>query len=209
MIEASGGKKAIESIEDSTITGTLELVQEGFSGTVTVYKKEPNKLRIDLDVMGMLITQAFDGNLVWWTNPQTGAIEEMPADQAEGMKRDALPNDAGLNPEKYGISFDYKGKESIEGKDHHVILQTFADGFVATLYVDSLTYLITKTKGTMPSAIGELEFEQIATEYKKVKGLVTAHKLTTYVNGEEARILTITDIQYNSGLEDSLFVMEE
>jgi hypothetical protein len=209
MIEAAGGKKAMESIDDSTITGTMELVQEGLSGSITVYKKEPDKMRVDFEVMGMLITQAYDGYLAWWTNPQTGATEEMPADQAASMKRDALPADAILNPEKYGISFAYKGKEQIDGKEHHVIEQTFADGFIAALYVDSATNLITKTKGTVDSAMGELEFEQMATDYKKVNGLVMAHTLTTYINGAEARVLVITGVQYNTGLKDSLFVMEE
>jgi outer membrane lipoprotein-sorting protein len=209
MIKATGGRKALESIDDSTLTGTMEFVQEGVSGEITVYKKEPSKMRVDVEVMGMVITQAYDGNLVWWTNPQTGATEEMPANEAASMKRDALPRDATFNPEKYGISFTSKGKEALEGKDHYVIEQTYADGFIATLYVDCATYLITKSKGTLESAIGEAEFEQHASDYKKIHGLMIAHKFTTYMNGAEARILTITDVQYNTGLKDSMFKMEE
>ena len=209
MIDATGGRKALESIDDSTVSGTIEFIQEGLSGAVTVYKKEPGKMRVDVEVMGMLITQAYDGNLAWWINPQTGATEEMPATEAANMKRDALPRDATFYPEKYGISFEYKGKESIEGRDHFVIEQTFADGFIATLYVDSTRYLLTKSKGTLSSAAGEAEIETFASDYKKVHGLMVAHKITTYMNGTEARILTITDIQYNTGLKDSLFIMEQ
>jgi outer membrane lipoprotein-sorting protein len=208
MIEATGGKKVFENIDDSTITGTMELIQQGMSGELTIYKKEPNKMRLDIEIMGMLITQAYDGNLAWWVNPQTGATEEMPANEAASMKRDALPIDATFNPEKYGISFAYKGKETLEGKDHYVVEQTYADGFKVTLYVDSTTYLLTKSKGTFSSEMGEAEFEQFASDYKKVHGIVIAHKITTYINGAEARILTITDVQYNTGLEDSLFIME-
>ena len=40
MIDATGGRKAFESIDDSTITGTMELIQEGLSGEITIYKKE-------------------------------------------------------------------------------------------------------------------------------------------------------------------------
>jgi outer membrane lipoprotein-sorting protein len=209
MIEATGGRKAIESIEDSTISGTIEFIQEGVSGAITVYKKEPSKMRVNVEVMGMIITQAYDGNLAWWTNPQTGATEEMPANEAASMKRDALPRDATFHPEKYGISFEYKGKEQIEGNDNFVIEQTYADGFVATLYVDCTSYLITKTKGSISSEMGEVELEQVPTDYEKIHGLMIAHTITTYVNGAESRLLTITDVQYNTGLEDSLFKMEE
>lgn len=209
MIDAQGGKKAIESIDDATLTGTIELIDQGLSGPITVYRKEPNKMRYDVELMGMVFSQAYDGTLAWWTNPQTLAVEEMPASEAADMKRDALPRDSIFNPEKYGISYDYKGKEQIAEKDHFVIEQTFADGFTATLYVDCVTYLTTKSTGTFSSDLGEMEFEQFASDYKKVHGIVTAHKLTTYLNGAESRIITITDIQYNTGLEDSLFVMEK
>jgi outer membrane lipoprotein-sorting protein len=209
MIEATGGRKALESIDDSTLTGTMELIQQGLSGELAIYKKEPNKMRLDIEIMGMVITQAYDGNQAWWVNPQTGATEEMPANEAASMKRDALPRDAAFNPEKYGISFTSKGKETLEGKDHYVIEQTYADGFKVTLYVDSVTYLLTKSKGTFGSEMGEAEFEQFASDYKKVHGLMIAHKITTYMNGAEARILTITDVQYNTGLKDSMFKMEE
>ena len=209
MIEATGGKKALESINDSTLSGSIDLIQEGLSGAITVYKKEPNKMRYDVELMGMVITQSYDGKLAWWTNPQTGATEEMPATEAASMKRDAMPTESILNPKKYGISFVLIGTEQIDGKDHFVIEQTYADGFKATLYVDCATYLISKTKGALETEMGEVEFEQVLTEYAKVHGIMTAHKLTTYVNGAEARVLTITEIQYNTGLEDSLFVMEE
>jgi len=209
MIEAAGGRKALESVDDSTVTGTIELTQSGYSGAITMYKKEPSKIRIDVEMMGMLITQAYDGNLAWWINPQTGATEEMPATEAASMKREALPIDATFNPGKYGISFEYKGKEMLEGKDHYVIEQTYADGFKMDLYVDCATYLITKSKGTISSAMGEADFEQVATDYKKVNGLMVAHTITSYLNGAEARIIVITDVQYNTGLEDSLFKMEE
>ena len=209
MIEVTGGRKALESIDDSTITGTMELIQQGLSGELTIYKKEPDKTRIDIEIMGMLITQAYDGNLAWWINPQTGATEEMPANEAASMKRDALPRDAAFNPEKYGISFAFKGKEVLEGKDHYVIEQTYEDGFKVTLYVDSATYLLTKSKGTLSSGMGEAEFEQFASDYRKVHGIMIAHKITTHMNGAEARILIISDVQYNTGLEDSMFKMEE
>lgn len=208
MIEATGGRKALESIDDSTVTGTIDLTDAGYTGEITIYKKEPSKMRIDVEVLGMVITQAYDGTVAWWVNPQTMATEEMPPTEAASMKRDALPRDATFNPEKYGISFEYKGKEQIDGKDHFVIDQTYADGFEVTLYVDAATYLITKSKGTMDTGAGEVEFEQVVSDYKKVNGLLIAHTITAYVNGIESRIIKINDIRYNTGLEDSLFSME-
>ncbi len=94
-----------------TLSGTLEVVQQGLSGSITIYKKEPNKMRRDIEIMGMIITQAYDGETAWGVNIQTGNTEEMEEQQAADVKRQSLPIISMLYPEKYGFSFDYQGKE--------------------------------------------------------------------------------------------------
>jgi len=210
MVEAQGGKKVLEKIEDTTSSGTLEMIQMGMSGSITMYKKEPNKIRMDIEVIGMIITQAFDGETAWGINPQTGSIEEMPEQQAEDMKRMSLGADALIYPEKYGISFAYKGKEKIEEKEYLVLEQTFSDGHKATLYIDPKTYLTYKSKSTTMNQMGvEVESESFESDFKKVDGITIAHSIIIFQDGEEFMKLTLTDITFNSGLEDSLFKMSE
>ena len=96
MVEASGGKEIFESLKDLTITGSLDLTMQGLSGSLTIYKKEPDKRRTDIEVMGMLITQAYDGKIAWFTNPQTGATEELTGDPAAQLKRQAMPSLAAI-----------------------------------------------------------------------------------------------------------------
>jgi hypothetical protein len=77
MIEAQGGRNAAEGIKDMTGSGTIEMAVQGLSGPVTFYKKEPDKIRVDVEVMGRVFSRAYDGKTGWGTNPQTGGIEEM------------------------------------------------------------------------------------------------------------------------------------
>jgi outer membrane lipoprotein-sorting protein len=210
MIEAQGGKKVFENTKDITMSGTFDLIQQGLSGSVTVHKKEPDKRRMDFEVMGMVVTQAYDGKTAWATNPQTGSTEEMPEQQAAEMKRDAMPLVSILYPEKYGLSFALKEKEKIEDKDYFVLEMTFPDGFKATLYIDPETYLIYKTKAKAMGQMGvEVESEQFASDYKKVNGMMMAHSITIFNDGEEYLTITITEVNFNTGLEDSLFKMSE
>ncbi len=209
MVKAMGGKKALEGIQDTTMTGTIELPQMGLSGTITVYKKEPDKRRADIEVMGMLITQAYDGKTAWWINPQTGATEEMPETEAANAKREAMPSVAILDPAKYGLSFTYKGKEKVDEKDHFVLEETFPDGFRVTLYLDTQTYLVTKSTGTVNTQMGEVAFEQLASDHKKVGGLTVPHTMRTFYNGAEYMTITLSEVKFNTGLEDSLFAMEK
>jgi len=188
MVKAMGGKKALEGIQDTTMTGTIELPQMGLSGTITVYKKEPDKRRADIEVMGM---------------------EEMPETEAANAKREAMPSVAILDPAKYGLSFTYKGKEKVDEKDHFVLEETFPDGFRVTLYLDTQTYLVTKSTGTVNTQMGEVAFEQLASDHKKVGGLTVPHTMRTFYNGAEYMTITLSEVKFNTGLEDSLFAMEK
>ena len=210
MVDAQGGKKVLEKIKDMTSTGSLELIQMGMSGSMTMYKKEPDKVRMDIEVMGMIITQAYDGETAWWVNPQTGSREEVPEQQAQDMKRMALGVDAFLNPEKYGITFASKGKEKIDEKEYLVLEQTFSDGHKATLYIDPKTYLTYKSKSTTVNQMGvEVEQETFESDFKKVEGMTIAYSLIIFQDGEEFMKLALSEVTFNSGLEDSLFKMEE
>ncbi len=209
MIDAMGGRKAMEAVKDQTSTGSMELTQMGLSGTVTQYLKRPNKNRMDIEVMGMVITNAFDGVTAWMVNPQTGSTEEMPEDQAEYMKREAMGDDTFLNPKKYGISYTAKGKEEVDGKECFVLEQKYSDGYVSTMYIDTKTYLIYKTKGMSLNQMGvEVEAENVMTDYKKINGMRTAHTMIQYQDGEEFMVFTLEEVKYNTGLEDSFFEME-
>ncbi len=212
MIEASGGRKALEGIKDTSMSGDMNIIQMGMSAAVTMYHKEPNMSRQDIEVMGMLITQAFDGNVAWYTNPQTGAAEEMPPMMLEYTRRSSLQmgNAALLHPEKYGIKYEFKGKESIEGKDYFVVAQAFENGDVNTWYVDAESYLLHKMKTTSRELMGgETEQEMVFTDYKDVNGIMTPHYMTIHQDGAEFGNIAWAEIKYNSGLEDALFKMEK
>ncbi|MBD3413458.1 MAG: outer membrane lipoprotein-sorting protein [Candidatus Aminicenantes bacterium] len=209
MIDAQGGKTRIQGINDMTVTGIIELTQMGMEGSLTLYHKEPDKMRMDMEMMGMVITQAFDGKTAWMFNPQTGENEEVPEQMAADLKRQALGNDSLLHPEKYGITYTYEGTEMVEGKQHHVLTQHFEDEFEATLYIDSETYLTTKSNAVTIDQNGvEVNVETFQSDYKEVDGTMVAHSIISYRDGEEFMITTLSDVTYNSGLKDSLFKMD-
>ena len=209
MIDAQGGKKNLEKVKDMTMTGNIELVSMGMSGSLTLYSKEPNKLRMDIEIMGMVITQAYDGEIAWWTSPQTGASEELSGEQADDFKRQAMGNDSLLNPAKYGITYTLKGKETVDGVECFVLEQTYSDGHTVSLYIDSKTYLLYKTKATTMGQMGvEVEAESFPTDYKKIGGMMIPYSIRVVHDGEEAVTMNFTELTVNTGIEDSMFKME-
>jgi outer membrane lipoprotein-sorting protein len=211
MIKAAGGRKALENIKDTTISGTFELTQMGMEGTMTIYHKEPNMFRQDIEVMGMVITNAFDGEVGWMINPQTGATEELPEDLQDQAKRGALGygNAILLHPEKNGITYKLKGEETVDDVKCTVLEQVFSDGHVAIIYVDANTHLLYKTKQPSLNQMGiEVDTEVVFSDYKDVDGMPAPHLVTIFQDGEEFAIMTVSEIKYNSDFEDSFFKME-
>lgn len=210
MIKAQGGKANLAKIKDTTMTGTLEMVSMGINGSLTFYQKEPNKMRMDMEFMGMVMTQAYDGEIAWGVDPNTGSIQEMPEEQAKDMKRMALGNDSILHPEKYGITYSYSGKETIEGQDYYLLKQAFEDGFSTTMYIDAKTNFVYKIKSNVPNQMGvEVDQEVFTTDYRKVEGLMVAHEMRIIQDGEEFLTMFFTEVAFNTGLEDSFFKKEE
>jgi outer membrane lipoprotein-sorting protein len=208
MIEAQGGRKAIEAIKTTTLSGSMQIVQMNMTGSINMYQKEPNKTRMDIEIMGMNITQAFDGTTAWFTNPQTGASEEMPEKQAKYFKKQALGRDVLLNPKKLGITYKFKGKEKINDKEYLVLEQIHPDDYTVTIYVDAQTYLTYKSKSTTLNQVeAEVEAESINSDYKKVDGVMIAHSITVFQGGQEYMKFTVNEITFNSDLEDAFFKM--
>jgi hypothetical protein len=133
MIEAQGGRKALESIKDITLLGSIEWIEAGegsVSGTFTQYQKEPNKIRRNIEIMGMVRTDAFDGD-IGWTN-EAGTLSQDTGNDAAEKKSWAQGYAALLHPEEYGIAYVLKGKEKIEGNDYFILEQSIPGGTPTT-----------------------------------------------------------------------------
>jgi outer membrane lipoprotein-sorting protein len=207
MIEAQGGRRALEAVRTSTAAGTMDMVPLGLSGGLTLFQKEPDKLRIDITMMGLVITQAFDGEKAWMTDPQSGTTQEMPEAMTRSLKRQALGSDSLLNPERVGIAYQAKGGEKVGNKDCLVLEQTFADGTKAMLYVDASTHLLlkSKAKGQDPMSGADVDTETVYSDYRKVGETTAAFKMTTFQNGAEYVRMNFSKIEYNVPMEDAFF----
>ena len=206
MIRAMGGRKVLETVKDMTVTADVEVTQMGVDALVTTYSKEPNKSRVDIEVMGFVITQAFDGERAWMVDPQTGTAEDAPEEAQAYAKRDSLGYSSLLNPNEYGISSENKGKETVDEKECIVLVLSYADGTQVTQYLDAQTYLPYKTVSkALNDMLMEVEQEVFTSDYKDVNGLKIAHTVKILQDGTEYITSYVTDVKINTGLEDTLF----
>jgi outer membrane lipoprotein-sorting protein len=210
MIQAQGGKAAIEKIKDMKVTGTIEVPQQELSVSFTQYKKEPDKRRIEMKVMNTVQVQGFDGKTAWELNPQTGNAMEIPGEDAIDIKRGSLALGWILDLEKYGISLVHKGREKIDGKYYIVIEQVYSDGGKVVNYVDPETYLIFKIKSKMlDEMMVEVETETFLSDYKSIQGYVMAHTMISYLREKEYMRVIYKKVKLNTGLPHHLFSLQK
>ena len=94
--------------------------------------------------------------------------------------------------------------------DERLVGNYHADGYKALLYIDSETYLTYKVKAKALGQTGlEVESETFLSDYKEVDGVMLAHSMAVLQDGAEYMNFITTEVIFNSGLEDSLFKMEE
>ncbi len=209
MIDAQGGQKVLAAIKDTTINASVELIQQGMSGSLTIYQKEPDKMRMDIEIAGQTFTQAFDGKTAWQTNPMTGATELMSESDSKNFKKQAMGNDSFIHPDKYGITYASKGKEKIQDKEYLVLEQSYSDGQTITMDIDPATYLTYRAKVKVNQMGVEIDQETIYGDYRKEGDTISAHSMTIFQNGVEFMRMAFTKVTFNKGFDDSFFKMSK
>ncbi len=209
MITAMGGREALSGIKDQKTTGTMEIIQFGLSIPMTIYQKEPNKFRLEMEVKGYSVVQVYNGEKAQVATLQTGDVLDLTPDQAKGMKREALGNRVWLEPDKYGITYAYRGEETVDGKKCYILEQKFSDGDVITFFIEASTYLPYMTRSTEDDASGgQVETENHLADYRPVSQIMFPFDVTIKQAGVEYARVKYNEVIYNSGLEDSLFVLK-
>ena len=111
--EAQGGLDKLKSIQ--TIKATGKFLTYGMEFPFTSTQMRPNKMRIDADINGQAMVQAFDGADAWSINPMTGSKEpqDMSPLEAKGFKLQADMDGLLIDYEKKGYTVEYIGADEV------------------------------------------------------------------------------------------------
>ncbi len=206
-IEAIGGEKTIASILDikSVSKGKLSVQGQEIPLTITEYKKSPNKLKTEVEAMGMVVQkQVFDGKSGY--NEQQG--NKMPMDEAT-MKEAKQQADlhADLHPEKYGIKRTLDGMDKVNGSDAYVLIVEDADGKKSKEYYDAKSHLLVKSISTNESPQGAITTTSEYENYQEVpntNGYMIPFKISQSF-GPQSIIAEVQTVEVNKGIEDGEF----
>ncbi|MDA8019575.1 MAG: hypothetical protein MPN21_19205 [Thermoanaerobaculia bacterium] len=211
---ARGGEEAFDAVESAKVTAKMTM-GPGMEAPMTLYVKEPNKMRMDIEIQGAVITQAWDGEKGWQIMPLMGVTEaqEMSEDEAKQIKRQDLIRGLLLTYGEHGYEAEYLGVEEIEGTPAHKIKVTMEDGDSAVSYLDTEYFMefMQEIDGVNPQTGQRVKTKVSYGDFKEVSGLMMPHSMEMMPEGAPSGMsMTIETIEVNTGdVSDDLFDMPE
>ncbi len=203
-----GGEKALNSLKDLKIVSTGEM--QGMTFTVTIVKKQGNKLRQQLDgnMNGRSMTlqkKVFDGTKGY--EEAQGQKHELEATEIADTKQEA-DLQAELHASVYGIKRTIKGIETIEGADAYVVEAVDANNKKTIEYYDSKSgMLVRQTKFEKDPQGNEVSQTTDMSDYRDVPG-TNGYKVPYFMSVPAGGIsfnLKVQSVEVNKGVPDTEF----
>lgn len=206
-IDAQGGAAAVQAVKSQKATG--KIITQGMEMPFTMTSARPNRMRVDVSVMGMSIVQAFDGTNGWSINPMTGSQDAQPMSDVEtkGFRLQADMDGPLMNWEARGWTGEYVGQEDIEGTPTHRLRIDTKQDVVMDLWLDAESFLLIKQNTKMKVDQGEFETQMYPTDYRQVNGMTLPFALETRRGDVSMMSMVFDAIEFGVPVDDASFTM--
>lgn len=186
-------------IEGKTIVMGTEL-------PMTMYRKRPDKFRLDGDFMGNKFSQVVNGNEGWQVAPWTGSTtpQTMPQSQVDQLKAQSGIEGPLYNYKEKGFDASYAGVASFDGKNTYKVVLT-KGGDKLNFFIDTNTnYLHGMTTSTNVNG-QDVEVKLIYSNYKMVDGIPVSHQMDTFSGTQKVLSLIFATVSFDAEVSDGLF----
>jgi hypothetical protein len=208
-IDARGGVEKIKAIQNVKMTGKFVMGGGQMEAPMTMQIKRPSSLRLDMEIQGQTLVQAFDGTTAWTINPFTGGTEaqKMSAEDAESFTEGSDMDGALVGYKEKGHKITLVGKEDLAGKPAYKLKVDKKNGKSETVYIDAASFMEVKTVATRKVMGNDMELETFISDFKPVNGVLMAHSMDSKSGGNSVFAITIDKIEANGTVDDAIFKM--
>ncbi len=208
--EAKGGLGRMKAVTTMRITAKMSNGPMDFP--IVIEAKRPACIRVDVNIQGNQMIQAFDGKTGWSINPfQQSAkkdAEPMTPDELREMEVQADMDGPLVDWKEKGHKVELQGREPVEGSDTFKLKLTLKNGDTRTLFLDVDSYLEVKQASKRKVRDTEIEAETTMGDYKEVGGLMIAHAMESGAKGmPQKQKVVIEKVELNVPIADSRFAM--
>ncbi len=179
--------------------------QMGMEIPMEMKMKRPNKFKMEMDMQGQKMVQAYDGEKGWMIAPW---MSSEPQDLS-GPQLDQAMDQANIDGELYnykekGSTATLIGKVNVDGSPVFNIKLTDKEGNTKNYFIDAESYLVRKVKARVSAQGQEVEVEQNMSDYKSYDGIMMPSKIESKSPMGTATIL-FSQIKFGENYDDSIF----
>lgn len=204
-LKNTGGAENWKKLKSIKMKGKMSMQNMEFP--VVLYRMPEKKQRVEIDIQGKQIVQAYDGTDAWMINPMMGSTEpqRMPDEMAGEMKEEVF-EDVLIDYKKKGHQAELIGKETIEGAETYKVKFTEKDGDVRYYFFETENFVPIMLRTSIKSGPAKgMNAETYMSDYQEVEGFVIPHYLEVRQNGQVGQKITLETVTFNEQLDPALF----
>ncbi|MEX2180546.1 MAG: hypothetical protein WD771_00755 [Gemmatimonadaceae bacterium] len=184
----------IAAIEGMKSTVTMEIPAAGMSANVTAYQRQPGHMAMLMSIPGLgEMKSGYNGTTAWSSDPMQGPRVMTGAEAAviiDGANLRAM----GRTPELFS-AMEMAGEAEVDGEKALCVKLTWLSSRVTTECYSEVSGLMVETRTTQESPQGVIEAVGRYTDYRPVKGILIAHRITQSAMGMQ-QILTVVSVEF-------------
>lgn len=206
-VEVTGGLEAYNRIKNRVTESIFEIPQMGIRATITSYHSKPNMIYVKMasDKLGT-VESGSNGDVAWEKSMMMGPKIKEGDEKADAL-RDALFDSQAYWRDVYH-SVECVGIETIDGKLCYKVVMTPKIGNAQTFYFDKESNFLIRAEWIAKLQMGTIPVEVLVSDYKKVDGILIAHRASVKAMGQE-RLMTTIRVEHNVKLPESIFKLPE
>jgi len=201
------GQDKLTTVKSMKTSG--KTISQGMELDFVIYTQRPEKFRLEVDIQGQKMIQAFDGEKGWFVAPWTGSTDpiELTGAQLKNVKLQANMDGMLYHYEENGLTTELVGKDDMEGTPVYKIKQTDKDGDVYYHFIDAESFVLLKTSSKVKMGESEIESETFYSNYKDFEGMLMAYSFESKTNGQTMSQINIEKVELNPEIDPSIFTM--
>ncbi len=194
----------LSSVNTIKISGKMATM--GMEMPMTMFMKNPNKIKVIYTFNGQDIITVFDGEKGYTINPLMGSSD--PVELNEDQMKQIQNNNAFRNEVMNYFSsgrLSLEGEENVKGRSAYKLKAAVEESNPVYMYLDKETGLLIKTSTSVDQMGSAINVDSYMTDYAIAGDVVLPKKTTTTANGMEAAVISFDDIEVNTTMEDEIF----
>jgi outer membrane lipoprotein-sorting protein len=197
----------VGSIKTIKLTGHISMM--GSELPMTIWLKNPNKIKSVTSFQGQDMIQVYDGQKGYVVNPMTGSAEPKEMTQEEILqtqRSNIFQNYLDAYLKKGQLTLD--GEETVNSSPAFRIKAALEGGTNVVFFIDKNTYILVKISSTVTNGGMTVDLNSFPTDYKETNGLFIPMKTTTSAQGMEM-VMEFTQVEVDIPINDSVFTISK